>query len=353
MSAARVIIFIVLIPLFLGCTVRSRNERFFSVWAKGYMIGLGTTLVPGILCCILQTSLRIFILSWMTLIAVWILAAFAGRHPSRKDMICAGKELFRYSRPVLTEWIMILLVMLQVLIPAVMQHIDDDDATYVAMATTSVDTDTAFTYHPLTGSPLISVYDSGNVMEEDIRRYAVSPMFLFYAAESVLTGIRPAIFCHTVIPSFLLLAGYLFFYGIGTALFGAERREEASLFVIFASVWNIFSYISVYTAGTFMLIRIWQGKGQFAGVLVPALLAFWLLIQKQKMMQLREAFYLAALLCSAGMMTPMGGMLAMILCGLMILMILVRDRNGSVLFRSIPCFAIPLAVLAFYALKLS
>ena len=75
---------------------------------------------------------------------------------------------------------------------------DDDDAFYVATATTSVDTDTLYQIEPYTG----------NVYGNFPARYVLSPFPMLAAVISRCTGIRPAVVCHTVYPFFLIPLAY-------------------------------------------------------------------------------------------------------------------------------------------------
>ena len=60
-------------------------------------------------------------------------------------------------------------------------------------------------------------------------------------------------------------------YMIAKRIFG-DARLEISLFMVLYAVLQQYGYVSVYTASTFLLFRIWQGKAMLANVFLPCLL---------------------------------------------------------------------------------
>jgi hypothetical protein len=60
----------------------------------------------------------------------------------------------------------------------------------------------------------------------------LSPLFALYASVSHLSGIRPAVLCHTFVPGVMTAAFYGAFYEVAHGLFRKDRRK-ASLFLIF------------------------------------------------------------------------------------------------------------------------
>ena len=154
------------------------------------------------------------------------------------------------------------LILFQAVFLCLFVHMDADDSFFVSAALTDAATDTVFQYSPYTG------------MAYEILpwRYTLSPFPVFLAVMSRLCGgLHPAVFAHVVIPPvlYLLVPGVLWRLG---RLLHPEEKGGASWFLLFALLMIQFSAWSIFNAGIFVLLRIWQGKAILAGVLLPLLL---------------------------------------------------------------------------------
>ena len=152
-------------------------------------------------------------------------------------------------------------IALQVCIVAFFAHFDADDAFYVGTATTAVETDTLFSVNTYTGAPYTKLPS----------RYILSPFPVLLAIFSRLcAGLHPAIMAHVIYPLVLIPAAYMALHLMGKKWFPHDREAQGQFLLISAVViW--FSGFSVYTAGNFQLVRIWQGKAVLCAVLLPTL----------------------------------------------------------------------------------
>ena len=100
-----------------------------------------------------------------------------------KDLISNIKTM-----PILLSILLVVLVGMQLLVFVKYGHINDDDAYYVATATTSVQTDTLFKYSAMTGTDEID--------EQYLMRYRLGPFPIYYAIMSKVIDIHPAIVAH-------------------------------------------------------------------------------------------------------------------------------------------------------------
>ena len=98
------------------------------------------------------------------------------------------------------------------------------------------------------------------------------------------------------------------------------------LFLLFLVLIQMFSYYSVYTQGTFLSIRIWQGEGS-SGIVC----ASGDLLQAKECMETNRMcgawMTLFLMMTSACLVSGMGIMLAPIMLGLMTLLYAVKDRK--------------------------
>lgn len=170
-------------------------------------------------------------------------------------------------------WIAVAAIFIQIFIAVVYAHMDADDSFYVATATTSVQTNSVFQYNPYSGAEY-------RILP---KRYVLSPFPVLLAIFSRLSGgMHPAVLAHTVYPAVFFAAAYLVYHQFGKMFF-PERKREQGIFLLFCAVLIWFSGFSVYTAGNFQLVRIWQGKAVLASVILPFLmyLGFEIMLKEQ------------------------------------------------------------------------
>ncbi len=231
------------------------------------------------------------------------------------------------------------LILLQALTAAVRMHVDDDDAFYVATATTTVETNTIFQYDAYTGLPY----------EELPSRYVLSPFPVWNAMMSTLTGLHPAIVAHTVMPAFYIPLAYAALFLLASWLF-EKSRINAWLLIFFAALIQIFSFYSIYTGGTFLLVRIWQGKAFLANVLLPAILYFCIRAMNQRKPARTDWLLLAAMLGASCMVSSMGIMLAPIAVGVMGIVMYLTHKKLRILGYGAACCGVNLICAAVYIL---
>ncbi|MCR5272297.1 MAG: hypothetical protein K6E13_04860 [Lachnospiraceae bacterium] len=148
---------------------------------------------------------------------------------------------------------------------------DDDDAFYLATATTANATNTLFKYNPYTGD----MYDSFPA------RYVLSPFSLLYSMLGKISGVHIAVIAHTLIPVFFVAFAYIVYFYIAKRLF-KDDMNKIGFFLFFIALIFEFSGISTRTTGVFFLTRIWQGKALLASILIPLIMEFILAKAREK-----------------------------------------------------------------------
>ena len=219
--------------------------------------------------------------------------------------------------------VLVVLIVLQTAMLGIGTHMDDDDAFYVATATTSVDTDTLYQIEPYTG----------NVYGNFPARYVLSPFPMLAAVISRCTGIRPAVVCHTVYPFFLIPLAYGVYALLAEKVF-AGKKEEKKLFLIGVSLIQLYSGVSSLTVGKFLLIRIWQGKAILAAIILPYLLYFALEYGSQRYLKMREWWLLICVMMAGCFVSSMGIMLAAIEVGLLSILAVIKYKNVRLLLQA-------------------
>lgn len=211
--------------------------------------------------------------------------------------------------------VLILLIAVQIIAVCFFQHIDEDDFTYVSIATTSRYTDTVGVYN-----------DLGNVSDwRSMLPYSMSPFSVWCASVSQIIQVHPAIFMHTVLPVILIVMAYIAYSYIGYTFFENNMRNVIKFCIIYALL-NIMGGFSVRSVGMFLLTRPWQGKAVATVIFMPLLFAFAnnLLADTQKKSDyiLMLCTNMAIVLCS-GMGIFQGGAI----CGCFMLTDLIKHKS--------------------------
>lgn len=262
--------------------------------------------------------------------ALAILALLLRRH----KMMEAIQNTFRSLRhQSLFLYVALLLILAQALAYVFFMTIDLDDAYYVATAATSVECDTMYLHDPYTGALLHALPS----------RYALSPMPMLIAFLAKCTGFHAAVIAHTILPFFLVGLAYMIYFLLGNLLF-AGKKDSVGLFLVLLSAIHICSYYSVYTQGTFLLIRIWQGKAVLASALLPFLFYICYKLytpQREK----GDGIVLLLAVVSCCMVSSMGIALAPVMAGCFAVIFGLLRRNWAYALRLVLCCT-PCLILA-------
>lgn len=187
-----------------------------------------------------------------------------------------------------------------------LQHTDADDSRFVVNAVEILRTDRMFLTDLITGQPLETWI--GELVKD-----VTSPWAVYIAYYARMTGISAVIMAHSVLPVALILCALSVFWLLAGEFFGKNITDK-SIFMCFVILLNVYGYHSIYTAETFMLTRIWQGKAVVASVAIPAmfLLCMWLYRNDKK-----YGYYVLVALLDVGMclMSGMGLIIGVIMLG--------------------------------------
>ena len=208
-------------------------------------------------------------------------------------------------------------------------HLDDDDAFYVATATTSVDTDSIFRYNPYTG----------DLYKELPSRYVLSPWPLYGAFWAYTLGMRPVVVFHTVFPTVLIPMAFLAMYLLGRVIWrdDPDSRIKSYGFIIALSFLHIFSAFSTWSVGMRLLIRVWQGKIVLASVILPAI--FVLMLEDWDSTRVtKRMFMLTLITLTAGcFVSSMGVVLAPLTLGCLAVSRFIMKRDIFYELMLVPC----------------
>lgn len=220
----------------------------------------------------------------------------------------------------------LLLIAVQICVASLLSHSDADDAFFVGTATTAVQTDTIFSVNPYTGFAYTKLPS----------RYVLSPFPVFLAVISRLCGsLHPSILAHVIFPAVFLVMAYAVLYRLAWKWFPLDV-DARGIFMLLACLLTWFSGFSVYTSGTFQMIRIWQGKALLASALLPAVLWLCLSIVMEKRPQYPWLLlFLANAACC--LVSSMGILLSPLMIGVFAVIGAVKTRRLSCIWKCLLC----------------
>ncbi|MCR5098231.1 MAG: hypothetical protein K6B14_04710 [Lachnospiraceae bacterium] len=223
------------------------------------------------------------------------------------------------------------IVLVQALLLVVGVHYDDDDAFYVATATTAIDTNTIYRYTPFTGAEYSDLP----------ARYVLSPWPMFSAVLSYIFNIRPIIVFHTLLPALIIPMSYGVLYMMGRVIWREDPDRETKTygFLIAASFLQIFGAFSTWSVGMRLLIRVWQGKTVLASVIIPLLMVLIIYDWHSEKLSRHMFFYIITSLLAGCFMSSMGVVLPVIELGVLGLTRAIVKKDIRYTLQLIPCCA--------------
>ena len=329
------VLLLVVISLLLGKLLCGKCYNLILECAVGFFVLLALFEVISLPCIFFRRSLKELSLVMAAVIGGLCFISFVLHG---KELIGAVKE-FRWKKPKMLVVVVLLLVLLKTTVLGFGNHIDDDDAFYVATAVTAVDTNTLYAFDPYTG----------NSYYEFPARYVLSPFPLLGAVIGKWVGIRPTVFFHTVLPFVMIPLAYGVYSLIGNRVFG-QNREKNAWFLIFLSFVNLFSGFSAWSVGEFLLVRIWQGKAILASILLPFLIYFILCYFEKNYLTLKECILLFIVMVASCFVSSMGIILSAIMLEAFAIMQMFRSKKIKIFIQTGFCCILNVALAGIYLL---
>lgn len=327
-----------IIPFLVGMLYTKKKkyhaDEILNNWVCGFLLCLGMFQLLVIPCIFLKKSLTFLSAAYGILLAIACLGSLAWNRKRLGRVIRnAIKSLKGFSWVTLLA---LLVILFQMYVYVAYMHVDDDDAFYVATSVTSVEEDSLFQVNPYTG----------DAYKKYPARYVLSPFPVFVAVLSRMSGIHATLLSHTVLPAVLLPLAYGVFALIGYELFMGDRKKTAC-FVFLAALIQMYLSGTVYMQGSFMLLRIWQGKAVLAAALLPLLLCQGLRILRGEW-ERADWPLLMALMLACCLVSSMGIMLGAVMLGIMGIALGVVRREGKLLVKMALCAVPNLLYAAMY-----
>ncbi|MBO5341859.1 MAG: hypothetical protein J6A73_04125 [Lachnospiraceae bacterium] len=326
--------------VFLTKKMPREQQSLGNIFLNGYLVMIALFQCVY-LCFVLLKSNDFNLLSIVFGITVVIFAlcsTWLGR-----DIVVPCVKCLKNKDALLLKTVFAVIVAAQLVMRLMQQIYDGDDAFYIATATASYASGTMNRIQPYTGF----------VIDGLDMRHALAGAPIWMAFLSKVTMIHPAIMGHSVLSLIMIVLHYLVILGSGSVLF-KEKKQEKYLFASLVGFFNIYGYVSIYTAQTFFLTRTWQGKSIFANLFLPVLLLLLLRIgeikQKEKVSNLYY-IWAAIILFGAVSMTTMGVLIAPVLFMFGIAFLAIYHRNPKMFFKALfACVPVGLVGLLYFIL---
>uniref|UniRef100_UPI004057B164 DUF6077 domain-containing protein n=1 Tax=Agathobacter sp. TaxID=2021311 RepID=UPI004057B164 len=296
------VLFLLAVPYCVGNGI-SGYLKIRKTISKNYFLGMITIWA---LLQIIAVPLILLKQSFLLLVAIitillLLLCAYGlkiARFPTRLHL-ASKMECFAVA-------MLFLAAVMLLLCTVFLQHTDADDSRFVVNAVDIVRTNRMFLTNPINGEEAITW--TGEIVKD-----VTAPWALFIAYFSKMTGIFPTIMAHTILPVILLVCAFCVFWMLSDVFFKNDILHRC-IFVCLIILLNLYGHFSIYSAETFLLTRIWQGKAAVAGIGVPAmfLIAMWIYEEGKK-----TSYYIVLLFANLAMclMSGMGVIIGAMMLG--------------------------------------
>jgi hypothetical protein len=162
------------------------------------------------------------------------------------------------------DGIVVALILFQIFICVKYVFLHQNDAYYVGMTTTTLNTDSLFAFSPYTGVAI-------NWM--NYKYHVIASLPVFWAMLAKLCGVSGAFLCHTVVPVLFIPVGYMLYKEIGLVLFKMDKRN-VNIFLILIGISNMFIGKNYDSSYEMLSTCIWQGGSFLYNIALPGIFYF-------------------------------------------------------------------------------
>ena len=294
------------------------NNKLVYTWLLGSILMMAIFMIIALPMVLLKMKFNTLKITYCVVILVL----------SVISIIINRKKLLKFTKPKsfsLFQIVAIILVIIQVFIRVKYATINNDDVSFVGLAT-----------------EMISTGDMYVKWGELIARRALAPSSAYYAAMSQYLFVHVTILTHTIIPVFVVLLANAVYYYLGRKLFKNDD-ESSYIFLIFMILVN-FYFFRYKGASAYLLKFPWFGRVVTAGIMLPLIwkLSFDAMSKEQN--KIKDWFKIFITVIAACLFSEMA--IAIITIPIIVLSIIgaIRDKKISYLFKGlltiIPCLII-------------
>lgn len=202
----------------------------------------------------------------------------------------------------LTHIGILFLIFVQIFICVKYIFLHANDAYYVGMAATTLNTDRLLAFSPYTG---------GEIEWVNYKSHVVASLPAFWAMLSKLFGVSAAQMCHTIVPIMFIPIGYILYKEIGVLLFKGEKGH-IRVFLLLLCIGNFFIGKNYDFSYEMLSTSIWQGGTFLANIVLPGIFYFEFKLLKGRKKMLNVVMVILMLILGA-MTVPKSGLVLSLL----------------------------------------
>lgn len=198
-------------------------------------------------------------------------------------------------------------------------------------------------------SDIINPYDSSFGNES----LGTMPMYDYQVWESYLAvfckvfTIKPTIMCHFIMVFILLIIAVSAYSYLGEILFSGDTKKK-NVFCIALLLFYMMGGYAVYSKGSFLLSRIWQGKAVYLHIVLPFVIAIMLqFIDDKKEQKNKWALLMVAMFAGIGLNPT-----SMYVIGFQILFMMIAVSIFNKNYKDVLCVIPSILVVGFYSVLL-
>lgn len=277
---------LIVLPIILGTTFCKCIGEKEVKWAKLYVSGYLTLFLMFALIAVPFVFMN---LPFMLLARVFGIALL---------LVTIGSIVFSYRQLItmcksivftVTPWSFLIGVMILLQIAAIIWYQPDAGRDYtLETVVTAIQTNTMYAFHPATGAELILGFHA-------IGKLVVLPFF--YSVWIALFALPEAFFVYTLMPLWLLLAGYMVFC-LWACLLWPKSSLKRKIFLFAYGLLQFFGNYSYMTSSYHLMHNGYQGESIVLCVLMPYVLYLLLCKKSYLSMQFRVISIIVSLAVS-------------------------------------------------------
>lgn len=311
----------ILVPWLVGAGFTKKQE-YLQAWVSGQFVLWGIFELVAVPVIRAEKTLGMLAAVYGMIVAILCLiglGCLVRKHKRNNRMPEEPLQKLRLGfrkldYPMLTAVFFILLV-LQMVLSMLLTYADGDDAFYVAMSTsTSAFDKQMYLKLPYTGG--------GTGLSP---RYSLAPFPMWISLLSVISGAKPVVMAHTLLPPILILFSYACMALVGKELFSGqdEAGKKCRIFLIFISILVLFGDVSTMSPANFLLARSRQGKAALAAIVIPMLWVLMLKLLKKlgegqgKPAGIGDYVLLSSVMLTGCLCSTLGTVICMVFLGMM------------------------------------
>lgn len=238
-----------------ACGVLKLGDGFSLRIAAGFVCILAVFQISATPFMLFKGSFSALFILFIAILALLLISSLL--YLRRKPFDFSGFSVFKIHTLI---WILaIAAICFQVVMCALLQHTDDDDAFYITAAASALKSNVVCGFDPA----------SGILSTAFPLRYGLVGWELLIAFLSKSFSFPPAVLAHSVIQPFLVIISYLAVFCFAKRI--VKNKNALPFFMLTTATIYIFGSYSSYTQASFLLTRIWQGKAVMVSIIFPIL----------------------------------------------------------------------------------